>query len=204
MVSKMGLNKYLSKIFQKEWKAEKDENYDYDSIMKTKEFEFRNTENSVVRVEKPSNLVSARQVGYKAKQGIFVVRAKVRKGHGTYSRPKNKRRPKRQGQAKLTRKKSIRAIAEERASKKYENAEVLGSYKVGEDGRTHYYEVVLADRVASTIKNDKELSFLSKNQQGRAERGKTFAGKVNKIENQKNHAKKKRKKDIMYKNNRSK
>ncbi len=200
----MGLNKYLSKIFQKEWKAEKDENYDYDSIMKAKEFEFRNTENSVVRVEKPSNLVSARQVGYKAKQGIFVVRAKVRKGHGTYSRPKNKRRPKRQGQAKLTRKKSIRAIAEERASKKYENAEVLGSYKVGEDGRTHYYEVVLADRVASTIKNDKELSFLSKNQQGRAERGKTFAGKVNKIENSKNHAKKKRKKDIMYKNNRSK
>jgi len=200
----MGLNKYLSKIFQKEWKAEKDENYDYDAIMKTKEFEFRQTKNSVVRIEKPSNLVSARQVGYKAKQGIFVVRAKVRKGHGTYSRPKNKRRPKRQGQAKLTRRKSTQAIAEERVSKKYENAEVLGSYKVGEDGRTHYYEVVLADRLATTIKADKELSFLSKNQKGRAERGKTFVGRVNKEENKKNHAKNKRKKNILYKNNRSK
>ncbi len=204
MVSKVGLNKYLSKIFKSEWKSEKDKNYDYNALMKNKELEFRQTKESVVRVEKPSNLISARQVGYKAKQGIFVLRVKVRKGHGTYSRPKNKRRPKRQGQAKLTRKKSIKAIAEERASKKYENAEVIGSYKIAEDGRTHYFEVIMADRVAVTIENDKELSFLTVGQQGRAERGKTFSGKVNKIENKKNSIKRKRKKDIRYKNNRSK
>lgn len=200
----MGLAKYLAQTIQKEWKGVKDENYDYKSLMKKKELTFRQAENSIVKVEKPSNLVSAKQVGYKAKKGIFVVRAKVRKGHGTYSRPKNKRRPKRQGQEKLTRRKSTRSIAEERASKKYENAEVIGSYKVAEDGRSHFFEIVLADRSNPAIKKDKELSFLSKKQKGRAERGKTFSGRVNKKENKKNTVKRKKKKDIKYKNNKSK
>jgi large subunit ribosomal protein L15e len=200
----MGFTKYLADILAKEWKGQKDDNYDYKSLMKQKELEFRQTENTVVRVEKPSNLVSARQVGYKAKQGIVVARVKVRKGHGTYSRPKNKRRPKRQGQAKLTRRKSTRAMAEEKASKKYENCEVLGSYKVAEDGRSHFYEIVLADRTNPAVKNDKNMKFLAKNQQGRAERGKTKAGKVNKEENKKTKAKKRKKKNIKVKNNRTK
>lgn len=200
----MGLAKYLTKTIQKEWKGVVDQDYDYKSLMKNKEFEFRQSEKSIVKIDKPSNLISARQVGYKAKKGIFVVRAKIRKGHGTYSRPKNKRRPKRQGQEKLTRRKSTRSIAEERVSKKFENAEVIGSYKVAEDGRSHYFEVVMVDRDVSTIKKDKELSFLSKNQKGRAERGKTFSGRVNKKENKKNSVKYKKKKDIRYKNNCSK
>jgi len=199
----MGASKYISKTIQSEWKGLEDKNYNYGSLMQKREIDFRKEKLSVVKVDKPTNLVSARSVGYKAKQGIFVARVRVRKGSGTYHRPKNKRRPKRQGQAKLTRKKSIRAIAEERASKKFENAEVLGSYKVAEDGKNHYFEIVLADRLASTIINDKELSFLVIGQQGRAERGKTFAGRVNLDSNKANKRKKIRKKKL-NKNNASK
>ena len=198
----MGISKYLTKIFRNEWKGTQDSDYDYKSLMQKRALEYRQEKTSVVKVDKPTNLVSAKQVGYRAKQGIFVVRSKIRKGSGTYSRPKNKRRPKRQGQTKLTRRKSIRAIAEERVSKKYENAEVLGSYKIAEDGRSHYYEVVMADREATTIGNDSRLVFLFKGQKGRAERGKTIAGKVNKKENLKN--KQKRIKKRKNKNNSSK
>jgi len=53
----------------------------------------------------------------------------------------------------------------------------------------------MADRNASTIKSDKQLAYLSKNQKGRAERGKTFAGRANKktnlVNKRKNRANKK-------------
>jgi large subunit ribosomal protein L15e len=199
----MGFAKYVKKIFQKEWKGEKDSDYDYSSIMQKREIEFRKDKSSVVKIDKPTNLPAAKNSGYKAKQGVFVARVRVRKGSGTYHRPKNKRRPKRQGQAKLTRKKSIMSIAEERASKKFENAEVIGSYKIAEDGRSHYFEVILVDRLASTIINDDDLSYLIIGQKGRAERGKTFSGRVNKEDNKANKRKKVRKKK-KNKNNSSK
>jgi large subunit ribosomal protein L15e len=205
MVSKiMGLSKYLTKVFQNEWKGTKDEDYNYKSLMQKRAMEYRKETKSVIKIDKPTNLVSAKQVGYKAKQGVFVVRAKIRKGSGTFTRPKNKRRPKRQGQATLTRRKSTRSMAEERVSKKFENAEVLGSYKIAEDGRSHYFEVVMADREAARVGSDKKLVFLFKGQQGRAERGKTFAGRVNKEENKKTKRKKIAKKKITVKNNGSK
>ena len=185
----MGAAKYIRQAFQNEWKGVTDNNYDYALIMRKRGIEYRNEERAVVKVDKPTNLPSARSVGYKAKQGIFVVRVRVRKGTGTHHRPKNKRRPKRQGQAKLSRRISTQGMSEQKASKHFENSEALGSYKVGEDGKWHYFEVVMADRTASTIINDKNLKFLAHGQQGRAERGKTYAGGVNKEFNQKNKRK---------------
>lgn len=190
----MGAWKYIRANFQKEWKGAGDANYNYGAIMKRRTLEYRGDERAVVKLEGPTNIPAARSVGYKAKQGVFVVRARVRKGAGTHHRPKNKRRPKRQGQSKLTRRKSTQAMAEEKASKKFENAEVLGSYKIAEDGKKHYYEVVLADRNAPSILADKNLKWLVAGQQGRAERGKTFAGRANKWANLKNTRKRRRKK----------
>lgn len=181
----MGAAKYIKKAFQNEWKGVKDASYDYASMMRQRGLEYRNDELAIVKVDSPTNLPSARSVGYKAKPGIFVIRVRVRKGTGTHHRPKNKRRPKRMGQAKLSRKLSTQSMAEQKASKRFENSEVLGSYKVAEDGKWHYFEVVMADRTASTIINDKNLSYLAKGQQGRAERGKTFAGGSNKEFNKK-------------------
>ncbi len=181
----MGANKYIREAFQKEWKGVTDGNYDYALIMRQRGLAYRNEGDAVVKIDHPTNLPSARSVGYKAKQGIFVARVRVRKGTGTHHRPKNKRRPKRQGQAKLSRKISTQAMAEQKASKRFENAEALGSYKIAEDGKWHYFEIVMADRTASTIVNDKNLKWLV-DHKGRAERGKTFMGRVNKENNKKN------------------
>jgi large subunit ribosomal protein L15e len=185
----MGAADYIRKAFQNEWKGISDDNYDYALIMRKRGIEYRNDERAVVKVDHPTNLPSARSVGYKAKQGIFVVRVRVRKGTGTHHRPKNKRRPKRQGQAKLSRRLSTRAMAEQKASKHFENAEAIGSYKVAEDGKWHYFEVVMADRTASTVVNDKNLAYLVHGHRGRAERGKTFASGSNKLTNLKNKRK---------------
>jgi ribosomal protein L15E len=47
----------------------------------------------------------------------------------------------------------------------------------------------MADRNASTILADKNLKYLAHGHQGRAERGKTFAGGANKEFNKKNQRK---------------
>jgi large subunit ribosomal protein L15e len=196
----MGIAKYIQDIFKKEWKGLDN---DYKSLMQKRTIEYRKDKRAIVKVEKPTNLTSAKQVGYKAKQGIFVARVRVRKGSGTYKRPKSKRRPKRQGQSKLTRKINTRSMAEQKASNKFSNAEVIGSYKIAEDGKSHYYEIVLADREGMRIGTDPKLVFVT-DQKGRAERGKTIAGRRNKKENQKRKKKTKNKKKAQKKRNSSK
>ena len=139
---------------------------------------FRKEKRTVVRIKKPTNIARARKIGYKAKKGFLVARVKLRKGSGTHPRPKSGRKPKRMGVKKLTRKKSIQAIAEMRVSRKYPNCEVLNSYWIGEDGKNKYFEVILVDVNAPEIKSDKKIKWIcSKKQKGRAERGLTSAGK---------------------------
>lgn len=130
---------------------------------------------AVVRVERPTRLDRAHSLGYKAKQGIIVVRSRVRRGGLNKPAIRAGRRPKRRGMLKITMKKSTKRIAEERAARKYPNMEVLNSYYVGEDGLYKYYEVILVDRSHPAILNDKDLLWIA-NQKGRVFRGKTSAG----------------------------
>ena len=51
----------------------------YQSAMKNRLIEWRREEN-YTRVEKPTRIDRARSLGYKAKQGYIVVRARVRRG----------------------------------------------------------------------------------------------------------------------------
>lgn len=133
---------------------------------------------SVVRVENPTRLDRARILGYKAKQGIVVVRSRVRRGGRRKVRPNAGRAPSKLGVKKYTPKKSIRWIAEERAARKYPNLEVLNSYWVGEDGKHKYYEVILVDPAHPAIKSDKDLKWICERQhRGRVHRGLTSAGK---------------------------
>lgn len=133
---------------------------------------------AVERVERPTRLDRARSLGYKAKQGIAVVRSRVRRGGLRKPRPRAGRRPKRFGVRKITMAKSLRRIAEERAGRKYPNMEVLNSYWVGEDGRHKYYEVILVDPHHPAIQADKDLGWLADPAHTRrAERGLTSAGK---------------------------
>ncbi|MEE8402473.1 MAG: 50S ribosomal protein L15e, partial [Candidatus Hydrothermarchaeaceae archaeon] len=86
---------------------------------------------SVVKVDAPLRIDRARTLGYKAKQGIIVVRAKVRRGGRRKARTNAARKPSKMGVNKYTPKKSIQWIAEERVKRKYPNMEVLNSYWIG-------------------------------------------------------------------------
>ena len=131
-----------------------------------------------VRVDKPMRLDRARALGYKAKQGFVVVRARVRKGGLRKHQIKKGRRAKRMGILKITMRKSIQRIAEERASKRYPNCEVLGSYWVGQDGRHKWFEVMMVDPNNPVIKSDPKLNWIcSSKHTNRALRGLTPAGK---------------------------
>ncbi len=133
-------------------------------------------EPAVVRIERPTRLDRARALGYKAKKGVIVVRVRIRRGGRRATRPNKRRKSKRQMVNRLTPKKSLQWIAEERANRKYPNMEVLNSYWVGEDGRYKWFEVILVDRNHPAILSDKDLSWISR-KRGRVFRGLTSAGR---------------------------
>lgn len=134
-------------------------------------------EASVQRIDKPTRLDRARSLGYKAKQGIVMVRAGIRRGSARKSRYVRGRRTKHMGMSKITRGKSLQRIAEERAARKFPNLQVLNSYWVGEDGKHKWYEIIMVDPAHPVIKKDPKLNWLCRpSQKGRVFRGKTSAG----------------------------
>lgn len=133
-------------------------------------------EPAVVRIERPTRLDRARALGYKAKQGVIVVRVRVRRGGRRASRPNKGRKVGNLMVSRKTPKKNLQWIAEERANRKYPNMEVLNSYWVGEDGRYKWFEVILIDRSHPAILSDPQLSQIAK-QRGRVFRGLTSAGR---------------------------
>ena len=133
---------------------------------------------SFVRVEHPLRIDRARELGFRAKPGYVVVRAKVRRGGRRKPWPMGGRHPKRRGMNKITMGKSIQRMAEERVSKRHPNMEVLNSYWIGEDGGHKYYEVILVDPQHPAIKNDPKINWICEPQhRGRAFRGLTSAGR---------------------------
>ena len=134
-------------------------------------------EGSFVRVEKPLRVDRARSLGYKAKQGYIVVRARVRRGGLRKPSIRGGRKPSKKGIAKITPAKSTQRIAEERTARRYPNLEVLNSYWVGEDGKYHYYEGILVDPYHPAIQNDPKINWICNPvHKGRVFRGKTSAG----------------------------
>ena len=132
-----------------------------------------------MRIDKPTRIDAARRVGYKAKQGVVVVRTRVRRGGLRKGKIHMKRKPSKAGIKKITMGKSIQRIAEERSARRYPNLEVLNSYWVGEDGKNKFYEVIMIDPEHPAIKSDKDMGWVSSgaSHRGRAFRGKTGAGK---------------------------
>ncbi|MBN2154936.1 MAG: 50S ribosomal protein L15e [Candidatus Lokiarchaeota archaeon] len=133
---------------------------------------------SVHRIAKPSNIARARSLGYKAKQGYVIVRSKIRKGSARKIRPKMGRKPGNLGVRKITTKKNLQRIAEERAAKRFPNLVTLNSYYLIEDGRHKWFEVILVDPNHPRIIEDPKINWIthSKNKR-RAFRGLTSAGK---------------------------
>jgi len=129
--------KYLNKIYKKPKE-------NLGEIWKQRLIKWRR-DPAIVRIDKPTRLDRARSLGYKAKQGYLVVRVKLIRGGRTRPRFKSGRRSKAMRRRKVVGK-SYQWIAEERASKKYPNCEVLNSYQIAVDGRYYWFEVLLADR----------------------------------------------------------
>ena len=114
-------------------------------------------ENALVRIDKPSRLQTARRLGYKAKQGITVVRMRVGKGGMRRQRPRGGRRPKHLGVTRIKADVNMKTVAERRVLEKHPNMKLLGSYYLYKDGMYYWYEVILADPSHPRISKDKEL-----------------------------------------------
>ena len=126
------------------------------SELKSKAILWR-TEPTIHRIQRPSRIDRARRLGYKAKQGIIVVRARVGRGGMRKQRPVSGRRPKHLGVIHIKQSISMRKVAERRVKEKFPNMEVLGSYYLYKDGNYFWYEVILADPNHPSISKDKEM-----------------------------------------------
>jgi len=133
---------------------------------------------AIIRIEKPTNVQRARAIGYKAKQGVVVVRVRVRKGGRRKSRPSLGRKPKRMGVRKLTPRKNLQLIAEQRAARRFPNLEVFNSYHTASGGTHEFFEVILLDPNHPVVRNDPGLGWIADRQhRGRVFRGLTRAGR---------------------------
>jgi large subunit ribosomal protein L15e len=136
-------------------------------------------QHTVERIDKPTKPSRARSLGYKAKKGFVMARARVKRGgrrRRLYGR--GGRKPKKAGLVRFTPGKGLRWIAEERAAKRFPNLEVLNSYYVAQDGKHKWYEVVFVDPQHPAIKHDKNMKWITApSQKRRVLRGLTSAGK---------------------------
>jgi large subunit ribosomal protein L15e len=109
---------------------------------------------AIVRVEKPTRIDKARMLGYKAKKGVVVVRARVARGGMRKKRPRSGRRQKHMGVVKIKAETSLQEAAERRVLNRYPNMRLLGSYLLWRDGRYSWYECILVDPKRTEILSD--------------------------------------------------
>jgi large subunit ribosomal protein L15e len=162
-----GMYHYMRQIWRK---PDKD-------ITKDRMIEWRKS-NVLTIVDKPLRLDRARALGYKAKKGFVVVRARVRRGGRKREMASRKGRSTRKMTNRKTLKMNYKWVAQVRASRKFKNLEVLNSYWIGQDGKSYFYEIIMVDPHKPEIKSDRTMSWISKGaNRKRAERGLTGAAK---------------------------
>jgi len=114
-------------------------------------------QNAIIRIDKPSRIQRARRLGYKAKQGIIVIRMRVGTGGMRKKRPRGGRRPKHLGVTRIKADVSMKEVAENRVLERYPNMKLLGSYFLYKDGMHYWFEIILADPSHPRVSKDKEL-----------------------------------------------
>ena len=150
---------------------------EHKAVQKERLLKYRR-DDSTTKIERPTRLDRARKLGYKAKQGYVLARTRIRRGGMRKHAITSGRRAKRAGIAKITMRKNLQMIAEERTSKKYPNLEILNSYWVAEDGRHKWYEMIMVDPNHPVIMADPKINWIcNRAQKGRVHRGLTSAGK---------------------------
>ncbi|HIJ98418.1 TPA: 50S ribosomal protein L15e [archaeon] len=162
----MGFYKYLAEAWKKPSKE----------VQRKRYIQWRK-ENRFVKIEKPTRIDRARSLGYKAKPGFVVVRARIGKGGRKRPRAIAARKPTKLG-VYFNPDKNLQRISEERVQRKYPNLEVLNSYWVGDDAHHEFYEIVLVDPNHPQIRSDKDINWICAPQnRRRVYRGLTSAGK---------------------------
>lgn len=101
---------------------------------------------SLIKIDKPSRIKRAHQLGYKAKPGIITIRMRVGAGGMRKHRPKGGRRPKHLGVSRIKGNTNMKQVAENRVAQRYCNMTILGSYFVYGDSLHYWYEIILADK----------------------------------------------------------
>lgn len=156
------------------WRSQSKE---HKAVQKERLLKYRR-EDSTTKIERPTRLDRARKLGYKAKQGYILARTRIRRGGMRKHAITSGRRAKRTGISKITMRKNLQMIAEERTSKKYPNLEILNSYWVAEDGRHKWYEMIMVDPNHPVIMADSKINWIcNRAQKSRVHRVLTSAGK---------------------------
>jgi len=169
----MGAYKYLEEL----WKKKQSDVLRF--LLRIRCWEYRQLA-AVHRASRPSRPDKARRLGYKAKQGYVIYRARVRRGNR--KRPVKKGivygKPANQGIMQVKFERNLRSVAEERVGRRCGNLRVLNSYWVNQDGMYKYYEVILVDPSHNAIRNDPRINWLCKpTMKHRELRGLTAAGR---------------------------
>jgi len=166
----MGMYKYLKENWEN--------NKEIDSLMKERLIDFRR-QPVIITVDKPTRIDKARRLGYKAKQGFVIARVRLLKGGRSRRAIHRGRKPSKFGLKHFSTTLNLRAIAEQRANRKFRNMEVLNSYYVADDGKYVWFEIILIDSAHPAIKADKDVSWIIE-KRGRAFRGLTAAARRSK------------------------
>jgi large subunit ribosomal protein L15e len=109
---------------------------------------------TVARLERPSRINKARMMGYKAKEGVVVVRIKLSRHGMRRPRPTSGRRPKHMGVLRMKSDEPVQHVAERRVLEKYRNLKLLGSYLFWQDGKHSWFECILIDPLNPSISSD--------------------------------------------------
>ena len=145
----LGMTSAQDKVWLKLWKENSPE-------LRDRVISWRK-QDAVTRIEKPSRILRARRLGYKAKQGIIVIRMRVGTGGMRKKRPTGGRRPKHLGVTRIKAAVNMKQVADRRVLERYPNMSLLGSYFIYKDGMHYWFEVILADPSHPRIVKDKEL-----------------------------------------------
>lgn len=130
-----------------------------------------------IRIERPTRLDRARELGYRAKPGILVVRQRLSRGTHRRERRFGGRVPRKFG-VRMNLEQNYQWICEQRVARRYPNCEVLNSYWVAKDGKHYWYEVIIVDKSHPAILADKTLHWVAAPaNRGRVFRGLTSAGR---------------------------
>lgn len=130
---------------------------------------------SVLKLEHPTRIDRARNLGFKAKKGYVIARVKLPSGGRMRPKPMSGRRSKHSGRRKVLNM-NYQWIAEQRAQKHFWNLEVLNSYEVAYDSHHYWFEVIMVDPEAPEIKHDPRINWIL-TKKNRAMRGLTSAAR---------------------------